>query len=63
MQVENWFDFDTNPLYAIMHESIYCQVFNLTNSVFCSFDFVKMDIHLKLQFVSNISLRFPEEEA
>ncbi|KAG0553341.1 hypothetical protein M758_12G002000 [Ceratodon purpureus] len=23
--VENWFDFDTNPLYALMHESIYCQ--------------------------------------
>ncbi|KAK0583381.1 hypothetical protein LWI29_036336 [Acer saccharum] len=23
--VENWLDFDTNPLYAIMHESIYCQ--------------------------------------
>ena len=27
MQVENWFNFDTNPLYALMHESIYCQVF------------------------------------
>jgi hypothetical protein len=24
-QVENWIDFDTNPLYAIMHEAIYCQ--------------------------------------
>ncbi|KAK3194713.1 hypothetical protein Dsin_026023 [Dipteronia sinensis] len=23
--VENWLDFETNPLYAIMHESIYCQ--------------------------------------
>ncbi|CAK9236647.1 unnamed protein product [Sphagnum troendelagicum] len=23
--VENWIDFDTNPLYAIMHEAIYCQ--------------------------------------
>ncbi|TXG62945.1 hypothetical protein EZV62_009939 [Acer yangbiense] len=23
--VENWLDFDTNPLFAIMHESIYCQ--------------------------------------
>ncbi|XP_024358296.1 uncharacterized protein [Physcomitrium patens] len=23
--VDDWFDFDTNPLYAIMHESIYCQ--------------------------------------
>ncbi|KAI5055698.1 hypothetical protein GOP47_0029219 [Adiantum capillus-veneris] len=22
---ENWFSFDTNPLYALMHESIYCQ--------------------------------------
>ncbi|CAI9764181.1 unnamed protein product [Fraxinus pennsylvanica] len=22
---EKWFDFDTNPLYALMHESIYCQ--------------------------------------
>ncbi|CAK7348811.1 unnamed protein product [Dovyalis caffra] len=22
---ENWLDFDTNPLYALMHESIYCQ--------------------------------------
>ncbi|MED6218924.1 hypothetical protein PIB30_031039 [Stylosanthes scabra] len=22
---EKWLDFDTNPLYAIMHESIYCQ--------------------------------------
>lgn len=26
MQYERWFDFDTNPLYALMHESIYCQV-------------------------------------
>lgn len=26
VQVDDWFDFDTNPLYAIMHESIYCQV-------------------------------------
>lgn len=26
VQIDNWFDFDTNPLYAIMHESIYCQV-------------------------------------
>lgn len=23
--VENWLPWDTNPLYAIMHESIYCQ--------------------------------------
>ncbi|KAG6786816.1 hypothetical protein POTOM_008433 [Populus tomentosa] len=23
---ENWLDFDTNPLYALLHESIYCQV-------------------------------------
>ncbi|KAL5792325.1 hypothetical protein ACOSP7_000919 [Xanthoceras sorbifolium] len=23
--VEKWLDFETNPLYAIMHESIYCQ--------------------------------------
>lgn len=22
---ENWLDFDTNPLYALLHESIYCQ--------------------------------------
>lgn len=22
---DNWLDFDTNPLYALMHESIYCQ--------------------------------------
>lgn len=22
---ENWFSFDTNPLYALLHESIYCQ--------------------------------------
>ncbi|XP_065859761.1 uncharacterized protein [Euphorbia lathyris] len=22
---ENWLDFDSNPLYALMHESIYCQ--------------------------------------
>lgn len=22
---DNWIDFDTNPLYALMHESIYCQ--------------------------------------
>lgn len=26
MQVEKWLDFDTNPLFALMHESIYCQV-------------------------------------
>lgn len=26
MQYEKWLDFDTNPLYALMHESIYCQV-------------------------------------
>lgn len=23
--IENWLPFDTNPLYALMHESIYCQ--------------------------------------
>ncbi|CAM6115733.1 unnamed protein product [Calypogeia fissa] len=23
--VENWLDFDTNPLYAILHEAVYCQ--------------------------------------
>jgi hypothetical protein len=26
MQIENWLSFDTNPLYAVLHESIYCQV-------------------------------------
>lgn len=26
MQYEKWLDFDSNPLYALMHESIYCQV-------------------------------------
>jgi len=26
LQFENWLDFDTNPLYALLHESIYCQV-------------------------------------
>ncbi|KAF6157580.1 hypothetical protein GIB67_037153 [Kingdonia uniflora] len=24
-EIENWMAFDTNPLYALMHESIYCQ--------------------------------------
>ena len=23
--VESWFSWDTNPLYAVLHESIYCQ--------------------------------------
>ena len=23
--VENWFAWDTNPLYAVLHEAIYCQ--------------------------------------
>lgn len=32
-QVENWIDFDTNPLYAIMHEAIYCQVGSISHSV------------------------------
>lgn len=26
LQFEKWLSFDTNPLYALMHESIYCQV-------------------------------------
>lgn len=26
MQFEKWLDFDTNPLYALLHEPIYCQV-------------------------------------
>lgn len=26
LQFENWLDFDTNPLYALLHESVYCQV-------------------------------------
>lgn len=26
VQFEKWLSFDTNPLYALMHESIYCQV-------------------------------------
>ncbi|XWS76960.1 hypothetical protein CRYUN_Cryun01aG0223000 [Craigia yunnanensis] len=25
MRYESWLSFDTNPLYAILHESIYCQ--------------------------------------
>ncbi|XP_047169520.1 proline iminopeptidase-like [Vigna umbellata] len=25
LQFEKWLSFDTNPLYALMHESIYCQ--------------------------------------
>lgn len=32
MQFEKWLDYDTNPLYALMHESIYCQV----NDIICS---------------------------
>lgn len=26
MQFDNWLDIDTNPLYALLHEAIYCQV-------------------------------------
>ncbi|XP_020587533.1 uncharacterized protein LOC110029539 [Phalaenopsis equestris] len=25
LQFENWIEFETNPLYALLHESIYCQ--------------------------------------
>jgi len=43
MQIDNWFDFDTNPLYAIMHESIYCQVFMTTS--FRHYHSVKMSFN------------------
>lgn len=32
MQVENFLSFDTNPLYALMQETIYCQVSYIVQS-------------------------------
>lgn len=54
MQYEKWLDFDSNPLYALMHESIYCQVklFLIGNVKFTGIPYI-------VQYIIFENLNFP----
>lgn len=56
MQYEKWLDFDTNPLYALMHESIYCQVkLFLVGNISLIFIFIRLIYVFRMIVMYNMS--------